>query len=310
MKVATGSATTAAVKTILFPTDFSDASKRAQSYATALANRFRAKLLILHAREPRDYTLPPETWQGAKDADAQKMEELQKSIARSFPGLKTEPCAGEGTAWQIVESALAKDKVDMIVLGTRGRTGVGKLLLGSHAEEIFRRAACPVLTVGPHAQDIRGTEKELREVLYATDFSPESQAAAPYAVSLALALDAHLNLLHVVEEPKVGELVSPTDVMPSSERLLGTLVPDDAGLWRDPRCFVERGVASEKILEVAERIPASLIVMGVRKPMGVPGAATHLEIGFAHKVVAAAPCPVLTVRGQKSAAEKMHFRRI
>lgn len=296
MKAATASAAAAAVKTILFPTDFSDASRRAQSYATAMANRFRAKLLILHARDPRDYNLPPETWQRAEHADANKMQELQRSIANAFPVLKSELCVGEGTAWQIVESALAKHKVDMIVLGTRGRTGLGKLLLGSHAEEIFRRAACPVLTVGPHAQDIKGTEKELREVLYATDFSPESQAAAPYAVSIALALEAHLNLLHVVEEPKVGELVSATEVVPSSERLLRALIPEDAQFWRDPRYFVERGVASEKILEVAERIPASLIVLGVRKGTGVPGAATHLGIGLAHKVVAAAACPVLTVR--------------
>ena len=84
--------------------------------------------------------------------------------------------------------------------------------------------------------------------------------------------------------------------MPSSERLLRTLVPEDAEFWRDPRYFVERGVASDKILEVAERIPASLIVLGVSKPTGVPGAATHLGIGLAHKVVAAAACPVLTVR--------------
>jgi len=296
MKAATASATVAAVKTILFPTDFSDASKRAQSYATGLASRFRAKLLILHAKDPRDYNLPPETWQRAEDSDAHKMQELQKSIAAAFPVLKSELCVGEGTAWQIVEAALAKHKVDMIVLGTRGRTGVGKLLFGSHAEEIFRHAACPVLTVGPHAQEITGAEKELREVLYATDFSPESQAAAPYAVSIALALEAHLNLLHVVEEPKVGELVSSAEVMPSSERLLRTLVPEDADFWRDPRYFVETGVASEKILEVAEHIPASLIVLGVRKPVGVPGAATHLGIGLAHKVVAAATCPVLTVR--------------
>ncbi len=296
MKTATASATTAAVKTILFPTDLSDASSRAQSYAAGLANRFRAKLLILHAKDPRDYNLPPETWERTEDAERHKMQEIQKSIANAFPVLQSELCGGEGTAWQIVESALAKHTVDMIVLGTRGRTGVGKLLLGSHAEEIFRRATCPVLTVGPHVKDIKGTEKELREVLYATDFSPASQAAAPYALSIALGLEAHLNLLHVVEEPKVGELVSATEVMPSSERLLRALIPEDAEFWRDPRYFVERGVASDKILEVAERIPASLIVLGVRKATGVPGAATHLGIGLAHKVVAAAACPVLTVR--------------
>jgi nucleotide-binding universal stress UspA family protein len=169
-------------------------------------------------------------------------------------------------------------------------------MLGSQAEEILRRSLCPVLTVGPHSQEITGGEKELTEIMYATDFTPESQAAAPYAISIALALGAHLSLLHVVEEPRVGELVNPEEIIPSSVRLLGTLIPEGAEFWREPRCLVETGVASEKILEVAERIPASLIVLGVRKPTGVAGAVTHLGAGMAHKVIASATCPVLTVR--------------
>jgi nucleotide-binding universal stress UspA family protein len=284
------------VKTILFATDFSDAAERAQSYATGLAKRFRANLIVVHAKEPSNYALPPQTWRTADEAEGVNMQELRESLSKSSPGLEREFWVGEGSAWQVVESALEKNKVDLIVLGTRGRTGVGKLLLGSQAEAIVRRASCPVLTVGPHAQTITGGERELQEVLYAADFSPESQAAASYAVSITLALQAHLNLLHVVEEQKVGELVHPTDVVSSSEPLLRSLIPGDAKFWREPRYFVERGLAAEKILEVAEHIPASLIVLGVRKPEGVPGAATHLGIGVAHKVVAAANCPVLTVR--------------
>jgi nucleotide-binding universal stress UspA family protein len=296
MRAANALDTCITVKTILFATDLSDASNGAQSYATALANRFRAKLLVVHAREPRDYNLPPESWERRNAVDARKIQELRKSLVNSLPGLRSEFCEGEGSAWQVVEAALKQNRVDLIVLGTRGRTGVGKLLLGSQAEEIFRHTSCPVLTVGPHAKCITTGEKELREVLYATDFSPASQAAAPYAVSIALGLEAHLNLLHVIEEPKVGDLVYPTELISSSERLLASLIPEDAGFWRDPRFFVERGAASEEILEVAERIPASLIVLGVRKPTGIPGAATHLGTGLAHKIVAAATCPVLTVR--------------
>jgi nucleotide-binding universal stress UspA family protein len=288
--------TPATVKSILLATDFSDSAKRAQSYATGLAKRFRANLVVVHAKEAPNYALPPESWRRADDADALHMQELQQSLPKLMPGLECEFCVGEGTPWQIVESALEKNNADLIVLGTRGRTGAAKLLLGSQAETILGRASRPVLTVGPHSKTITGGEKELQEVLYATDFSPESQAAAPYAISIALALQAHLNLLHVVEEQKVGELVHPTDVMSSSEPLLRSLVPKDAKFWSEPRCFVETGVAAEKILEVAEHIPASLIVLGVRKPAGVPGAATHLGIGLAHKIIVAAKCPVLTVR--------------
>jgi nucleotide-binding universal stress UspA family protein len=284
------------LNTILFATDFSNSAKRAQSYATGLANRFRAKLFVVHAKEPPNYALPPESWRSADDADELQTRELKKSLSKSFPCLESAFSVGEGSAWQVLESLLEKNKVDLIVLGTRGRTGVAKLLLGSQAEEILRRSLCPVLTVGPHSQEITGGEKELHEVLYASDFTPESQAAAPYAISMALALGAHLSLLHVLEEPGVGELVHPAEIVSSSARLLSSLIPESAEFWREPRCLVEVGVASQRILEVAERIHASLIVLGVRKPTGIPGAATHLGTGVAHKVVAAATCPVLTVR--------------
>lgn len=289
--------TAVAINNILFATDFSDSAERAQSYATGLANRFRAKLFVVHANEPPNYGLRPENWRAASEATAAEMKELRHTLATNFPGFESEFCVGEGTAWQVVESVLQKNKIDLIVVGTRGRTGLGRLALGSQAEEILRRVTCPVLTVGPYSQPMTGQEKELTEVLYATDFSPASQAAAPYAVSMALMLQAHLNLLHVIEEPKVGGLVRPEEVIPSSERLLRSLVPEEAKFWREPRCFAEEGEPAEKILEVAERVHAGLIVLGVRKPSGVPGAATHLEIGVAHKVVSTAICPVLTVRG-------------
>jgi len=290
-------ATPAAVHTILFATDFSDSAQRAQSYATGLANRFRAKLIVAHANEPPNYGLRPENWRAANEQAAAKMRGLETAFGKAFPGFQSDFFVDEGSAWQVVESLLGRRKVDLIVVGTRGRTGMGKLLLGSQAEEIFRRAPCPVLTVGPHAVPMKGAEGELGEVLYATDFSPESRASAPFAVALALMLQAHLNLLHVVEEAQTYELVRPEEVLTSSKRLLASLVPEEAHFWREPHCFAERGEPTEKTLEVAERVHAGLIVLGVRKPAGMLGATTHLGTGVAYQVVCSAACPVLTVRG-------------
>jgi nucleotide-binding universal stress UspA family protein len=289
--------TPAAVHTILFATDFSDVAKRAQSYATGLANRFRATLVVAHANEPPNYGLRPENWRAANERATAKMRELQATLTTTFPGFTSEFLVNEGSAWHVVESLLGKRRVDLIVVGTRGRTGLGKLLLGSQAEEIFRHAPCPVLTVGPHAPVMTGRENELNEVLYATDFSPESHASAPFAVGFTLTLGAHLNLLHVVEEQKVGELLRPEEVLISSRRLLRSLVPEEAQFWREPRCFAERGEPVEKILQVGAQVQAGLIVLGVRKPTGVPGAATHWGTGVAYKVACSAPCPVLTIRG-------------
>jgi nucleotide-binding universal stress UspA family protein len=284
------------LKTILFATDFSDVANRAQSYATALAKRFGAKLVIVHAKEMANYALPPQTWRSADEATALALRELKESLSQSCPDVASEFCVGEGSAWQVISAALGENKVDLMVLGTRGRTGLGKLLLGSQAEEIFRHASCPVLTVGPNSPEITGGEKEFPKVLYATDLSPESRAAAPYASAVALALRADLSLLHVVEDTKVGELVHPSELTSSSERLLRGLISEDASRWCQPRFFVETGEPAEQILAVAQHISASLIILGVREPKGVPGAAAHLEIGTAHKVIAAAKCPVLTVK--------------
>lgn len=285
------------LKTVLFATDFSPAARFAQTYATGLAKRFSAKLVVAHAKSLPSYGLPPGSWRSTDEATALEMQEVKKSISNSVAGIETEFLVGEGSAWDVLSSLTAKTKIDMIVVGTRGRTGIGKALLGSQAEEIFRRASCPVLTVGPNSRSMGDAGNPLAEVLYATDFSPESQAAAKYAISFALALQAHLTLLHVIEKPKAGELVQSEELVSSSNRLLQSLVPEGADFWREPRYVVAQGEAAEKILEVAVSTYSDLIVLGVRRPIGIPGTASHLAAGVAHKVVVNARCPVLTVRG-------------
>jgi nucleotide-binding universal stress UspA family protein len=151
-----------------------------------------------------------------------------------------------------------------------------------------------------------GGENELEEILYATDFSPESCNSAPYAAAMALALQAHLNLLHVVEEPKVGELVRPEEVLTSSVRLLHNLVPEGAQWWREPRFFAERGEPVQKILEVAERVHAGLIVLGIRQPARASGLATQLGDGVSYRAACAAKCPVLTVRDYAEKLNREH----
>jgi nucleotide-binding universal stress UspA family protein len=92
----------------------------------------------------------------------------------------------------------------MLVLGTHGRSGVGKLLIGSVAEEVFRRAACPVLSIGPKVSQQPAGEIQFHNILFATDFSENSLAALPYAISLAEEDQAQLTLLYVIGQPAAG----------------------------------------------------------------------------------------------------------
>jgi nucleotide-binding universal stress UspA family protein len=286
------------LKNVLFATDFSPAAEKALVYATELAHRFGAALHVVNAVEPANYSLPPETWHVTDQTRDLETKKLRAFLQTSFPKIESEVQIWEGPLSQVLASAIVRDRADLVVLGTHGHTGVGKLLLGSSAEEILRTAPCPVLTIGPHARSEQTLQ--LNEILYATDLSPASLSGACYAIALAQEYGARLTLLHVIEERKVDELVHSSDLIASSGRLLRSLVPADAILRFEPRCEVKQGVPAERILEVAQEVHAGLIVLGARRASGVPGAASHLPIATVHKVVANAPCPVLTVRHTKS----------
>jgi nucleotide-binding universal stress UspA family protein len=294
---------TATVKTavqfqsILFATDFSPAAALAIPYVKKIAKHYEGNMVALHVRPPivNPMTEPaywPVDIEAAKALDEKHREQLLKT----FAGIPTKAVIEEGTIHECLNQAIEKNHTDLVVIGTRGRTGVGKLLLGSVAEEIFRTVGCPVLTVGPHADVPRETEGEFRQILYATDFSPESKGAAEFAASLAQELQAQLVLLHVAPELLAGQRVPAEKTTAALEKRLQAVVPPEAGAWSKPKYFVERGDPAETILEFAKERGIDLIVMGVRPEKGVPGAATHLPIATAHKVVREAGCPVLTVR--------------
>jgi nucleotide-binding universal stress UspA family protein len=153
-----------------------------------------------------------------------------------------------------------------------------------------------VLTVGPHVSSNTERRLAMKEILFATDFSSESLAALPFAVSLAQEHQSNLTLLNVAGAPEVGDLVHAEQYAESTLRRLQSLVPSGAEPWCEPKCRVERGPEAEKIVEVATALGADLIVMGVHKPQGGLSATTHLLRSIAHHVVTNAQCPVLTVR--------------
>ena len=199
------------------------------------------------------------------------------------------------TVWGPVKLAIEKRHVDLIVLGTHGRTGVPKFFLGSVAEEIFRRSAIPVLTIGPGVRGGTHTEARFHRVLFATDFSPEAAAAAPYAISLVQKDGAQLIVVHVIPKPRsVNASDAPRAGISVAEAMHKMFqIPKDAGFSAVPSVRVEYGEPADRIVEVARECGADIIVLGVRG--GRIGPAAHLERATAHMVVVHAGCPVLTV---------------
>jgi len=295
MKTATAR-TPVCFRNILFATDFSSAAAHAIPYVKRVAKRYDADLVALHVRPPVVNPMTqPVTWPDEETTRKQN-EEYRNELLDTFAGIRTTALVEEGDIQSRLQEAIQKNNTDLVVIGTRGRTGLGKVLMGSVAEEIFRTVTCPVLTVGPHADSSRGADGEIREILYATDLASASPVAAAYAVSLAQEFQARLILLHVIPEPRPGDLVSAHDVTQAAKDLLRKLVPVEAEAWCKPEFFVEHGNPADRILELAHLRESGLIVLGVKAEEGVPGAATHLPIATAHKIVSNAECPVLTVR--------------
>jgi nucleotide-binding universal stress UspA family protein len=278
---------------ILFATDFSESANMAMSFAAGLAQCFGAKLYTVNVQEPINVALRPQTWEGVEVTHKMGISAVLQAIHSEFPELKPEVIHAEGAVWAEVVKIVKKYDIDLVVIGTRGRTGLGRLLLGSQAEEILRHSTCPVYTVGPNVTGIDRQHGKMRSILYATDFGHASMRAAPYAVSLAEECATRLAMVHVIEKREANEL--PCQSIADTERRLEELVSADARLWCEPAFVIEHGEPWRKIIEVAANKQADLIVLGVHREEGVPGASTHLSDATVHNVITHASCPVMTV---------------
>ena len=286
------------LKNIVFATDFSPVSMAALPFVANLARGYGAKVWGFHVISPNVYPVPPSLVTPTPDENSAVVaERLGASLSEHLGDIPQEVIIAYGETWSALASMIEKNDIDLVVIGTHGRGGLGRTLLGSVAESVFRQCPCPVLTVGPKVSKHLDQPLVTKEILFATDLTPVSKAAAEHAISLAQELQAHIVLLHVIEPPKAGELTGPGDFVSSTVKLLRDLVPAEAELWCKPEIAVEYGDPAEVILEVADRRHAHLIVMGVRKPKGSLGVATHFARAIAHRVVSEAKCPVLTVRG-------------
>jgi len=297
------------IRNLLFATDFSANSEAAFPYAAAICRRFGATLHAAHVLSEAsllmmtggvDYVSMGTIYEDAINEAKERLEHLCGCVE----GLAHRSYVRQGQVWKTLESIVQENEIDLIVLGTHGRTGLGKLLLGSVAEDILRHAACPVLTVGPkvsgHAKlpsisrphDVAPLELEMREVVCATNFGKNSSVVVNAAVSLAEEFRARLALLHVIEDyAQLGRKPEPMD---EGLRRLQELIPPGAPLQYAPEFVLEFGAAPEQILKVANDREADIIVLGARSSAEI--GTSHFPWSSAHHVIAKAHCPVLTIR--------------
>jgi len=301
----------AAITRILCPVDFSEFSRRALEQAVALGRECRATVIALHAFAVAPVTdriivgapLVPEPAHGSSELRIALRSELRDfANAVESGGVVLQFDLPEGDPVDAIVRAAADHGADLIVMGTHGRSGMDRLLLGSVAESVLRRAPCPVLTVPKRA--VPAVSLAFAKILCAIDFSPASLRALQYAADLTPATVSGITALHVVELITGNGDGLPDDVADSATdyreafRLsalgrLQTEVPAALGDDRNVRLLVTIGRPHREIVRVADQEHCDVIVMGVE----ARSAADLLLFGSTTQhVLRGAPCPVLTVR--------------
>ncbi len=276
---------------ILIATDFSPDSMRGLPYALDLTKRYDAKLYIAHV-VPADVFVLAGSEQMANSLEREQQEAESKlgNLVTSAisTGIQCEPLIGTSDIGLVLEGFIVDHGIDLVVIGTVGRTGLSKVLLGSISEELVRECSCPVLTVGRRAVDV-GTI-HTGGILCPTDFSSESLAAVPFAISLADKYGCSLVMLHCLET--IPE--SPYVESQLAKARLRNMVSDRLKV----EILVELGSPATLISNFVEQRNFGLVVMGARGAGSFARASSHFG-SIAHKIITHAPCPVLTVRKQK-----------
>ena len=295
------------IRRILCPVDFSDFSRHALDHAAGIARWYDARITALYVVPPITSMLPV-AGEGLYPPLVFRPEDLEQfrteldSFARAsgIEGLDTEVVQGS-VPGEIAR--LARElPADLLVMGSHGRSGFERLMLGSVAEKLLRTAPCPVLTVPARAPAVAPVGALFSRVLCAVDFSPASLHAITFAQSLAGEAAARLCVMHVLEPVSVFEPVVAVgpDGLPAvsadhrrevRQRLEG-LVGPDARAFTDVAELVVSGKPYREILRTAGEQRSDLIVIGAHGGrLGVPAFGSTT----AH-VVREAQCPVLTVR--------------
>ena len=285
------------IRSVLCPVDFSPFSERALRFGSAFAAWLGADLTALWVQSG--------SWRGhrARDTPEDGEHRLQLFTASVLGSRSVHLHTAGGPV--VPEILRAAATVDLIVMGTHGATGLERLLVGSVAEKVLRKAPCPVITVPRVARPASGADLALNTILCAVDFSPSSTQAFNYALSFAEKTHGRLLLLHALEwfaedddeaAPNADRAAFPTSEQDALAQL-EELVPPDARSQRDPEALIGYGNPALEVLRVAAEQRADLIVLGVQ---GRGALDLTLFGSTAQQVVRDAMCPVLTVKSEPS----------
>ena len=276
-----------AIRNIAIATDFAPWSDRAMQHALVIARWYRAALHIVHIVRRSEFSFVPDLMVQLDELAARDCEDLMGRLqsAHSLDNIKHRIWSLDGEVSNFGHF-VRDQKIDLLVLGTRGRSGIAKLFLGSVAEQIFHCVSCPVLTVGPWSRGA-ASQLALKNVLFATDLSPQSTAALPYVLAAARAWRAAVDVLHVCSPDRFDS----EPRMEAYRRRLDALAASEP--WLSIRYHLVPGEPSPSVLDFAGQNKEDLIVLGLDNHRSLYDGP---PLSHAYEIVRQARCPVLNVR--------------
>jgi nucleotide-binding universal stress UspA family protein len=296
------------IRKVLLPTDFSAHAELAMGRAAHLASRYGAELHLLHVLVLHEYD-PLRVSAHASDVNRLQsllaenakagLEEITRRLRVPQATVIAAQERGISPADSILDYA-GRNDIDLVVMGTHGRRGARRFLLGSIAEKVVKLARCPVLTVRDPGDE--PLEHELRRILVPLDFSNHSSNALRHARELAVEDGASIQLLHVVEEPPLPYFYGPGSAPASSGRAslrararaeMRRLIRTAPGPEADIEIHVMRGSSALDIARFARENGSDLVVIATH---GLSSLWQFVMGSVAETVVRTAPCPVLTVK--------------
>jgi len=259
--------------------------------------------IVLHEEDPHNpahhFRNIEEVYQKLVDAASHRMTSLIQG--RDMPGTHIRQIQIRGIApASVILKYAGENEIDLIVMGTHGRRGLGHLFLGSVAEEVVRHASCPVFTV--REKETPKPVEAVEKILVPLDFSEHAKTALRQALDMAEAYDAGLQLLHVVEDNlhpyfhmagtrSILELHP--DIEEKSMEVMKKTFAEINGRHIPATFHVAVGHAAQEINQFAEDQDTDLIVIATHGLTGLE----HLLMGsVTEKVVRMAACPVFTVK--------------
>ena len=290
------------IKLILCPIDFSEFSIRAYHYALSLAEHYRGKVMVQHIvelwRYPfSDYVASQGDYAEFRRAFREGGKEKLLGFVKNHTHDETQPelVVHEGVAADSILSFAQARKADLIVMGTHGRRGFDRVVLGSVTDRVMRTAPCPVLAISklPPETMAAGEERRrvhhLNRILFCTDFSEASERALNYAISATAEYDAELTLLHVLEE--VPSPAKAEDIATATEQL-DKLIPQEGRKTFKIKTAVRIGKPYMQIIQFVVEAQIDMVTMGVSGR----GALDRAVFGSTtYRVMQLGPCPVLAV---------------